>query len=130
MLNVGGGSFKDRDLLWHHQAEKLEQLPKFNKVHTRQGLHQEHGLQKPGDTCSGSHFKTLDNFTIIFSSIFHVLEVIEHECCTSSDRNQAEFLLIKIKIFKFIFMLHLMLEVLAMSKCVRQDFIIKISKYY
>ncbi|KAG5605674.1 hypothetical protein H5410_027166 [Solanum commersonii] len=42
-------------------------------------------------------------------------QVIELEGSTSSDRNQAKYLLTKIKTFKFIFVLHLMLKVLAMS---------------
>ncbi|KAH0648628.1 hypothetical protein KY285_033876 [Solanum tuberosum] len=111
----GQGSFKRRDLLRDHQAKKLEQLFESGEVQKGQGLHQERGLQKPGDTRWGSHFKTLDNFIVIFSSIVHVLEVIELEGSTSSDRNQAEYLLTKIKTFKFIFVLHLMLKVLAMS---------------
>ncbi|XP_049414539.1 uncharacterized protein LOC125877237 [Solanum stenotomum] len=115
VLNVVGGSFKRRDLLRDHQAKKLEQLFESGEVQKGQGLHQERGLQRPGDTRWGSHFKTLDNFIVIFSSIVHVLEVIELEGSTSSDRNQAEYLLTKIKTFKFIFVLHLMLKVLAMS---------------
>ncbi|KAK4734531.1 hypothetical protein R3W88_008792 [Solanum pinnatisectum] len=115
VLNVVGGSFKHRDLLRDHQAKKLEQLFESGEVQKGQGLHQERGLQRPGDTRWGSHFKTLDNFIVIFSSIVHVLKVIELEGSTSSDRNQAEYLLTKIKIFKFIFVLHLMLKVLAMS---------------
>ncbi|XP_049358480.1 uncharacterized protein LOC125823101 [Solanum verrucosum] len=115
VLNVVGGSFKRRDLLCDHQAKKLEKLFESGEVQKGQGLHQECGLQRPGDTRWGSHFKTLDNFTVIFSSIVHVLEVIELEGSTSSDRNQAEYLLTNIKTFKFIFVLHLMLKVLAMS---------------
>ncbi|KAK4713318.1 hypothetical protein R3W88_019225 [Solanum pinnatisectum] len=104
-----------RDLLRDHQAKKLEQLFESGEVQKGQGLHQERGLQRPGDTRWGSHFKTLDSFIVIFSSIVHVLEMIELERSTSSDRNQAEYLLTKIKTFKFIFVLHLMLKVLAMS---------------
>ncbi|XP_059310916.1 uncharacterized protein LOC132062349 [Lycium ferocissimum] len=83
VLNVVGGSFKRRDLIRHHQAEKLEQLLESGEVHTGRGLNQTRGLQRPGST--------------------------------SSDRNQAKYLLIEIKTFKFVFMLHLMLKVLAMS---------------
>ncbi|KAM3236183.1 hypothetical protein P3L10_016220 [Capsicum annuum] len=115
VLNVVGGSFKRRDLLRHHQAKNLKQLLESDEAHTGQGLHQERGLQRSGDTCWGSHFKTLDNFLVIFSSIVHVLEVIEIEGSTSSDRNQAEYLLTKAKTFKFVFMLHWILKVLAMS---------------
>ncbi|XP_060202957.1 uncharacterized protein LOC132631399 [Lycium barbarum] len=115
VLNVVGGSFKRRDLIRHHQAEKLEQLLESGEFHTGRGLNQTRGLQRPGDTRWGSHFKTLDNFIVIFSTIVHVLEVIKHEGSTSSDRNQAKYLLIEIKTFKFVFMLHLTLKVLVMS---------------
>ncbi|XP_047252330.1 uncharacterized protein LOC107841185 [Capsicum annuum] len=111
----GARSFKRRDLLRHHQAKNLKQLLESDEAHTGQGLHQERRLQRPGDTRWGSDFKILDNFLVIFSSIVHVLEVIEIEGSTSSDRNQAEYLLTKVKTFKFVFMLHLMLKVLTMS---------------
>ncbi|XP_070055218.1 uncharacterized protein [Nicotiana tomentosiformis] len=115
VLNVIGGSFKRRDSLRLLQAEKLEKLVESGEVHTGQGLNQERGLQGPGDNRWGSHFKTLDNFIVLFSSIVRVLEVIKHEGSTSNDRNQAKYLLSEIKTFKFIFMLHLMLKVLALS---------------
>ncbi|XP_070029370.1 uncharacterized protein [Nicotiana sylvestris] len=115
VLNVIGVSFKRRDLLRHLQAEKLEQLLESGEIHTGRVLNQERGLQRPGDTRWGSHFKTLDNFIVIFSSIIRVLEVIEHEGSTSNERNQAKYLLSEIITFKFVFMLHLMLKVLAMS---------------
>ncbi|XP_009624742.2 uncharacterized protein [Nicotiana tomentosiformis] len=115
VLNVIGVSFKRRDLLRHLQAEKLEQLLESGEIHIGRGLNQERGLQRPGDTRWGSHFKTLDNFIVIFSSIIRVLEVIEHGGSTSNEINQAKYLLSEIITFKFIFMLHLMLKVLAIS---------------
>ncbi|XP_047264385.1 uncharacterized protein LOC124896704 [Capsicum annuum] len=115
VLNVVGGSFKLRDLLHHHQAKNLKQLLESDEAHTGQGLNQECRIQRPGDSRWGSYFKTLDNFLVIFSSIVHVLVVIEIKGSTSSDRNQAEYLLTKVRTFKFVFMLHLMLKVLAMS---------------
>ncbi|XP_075098806.1 uncharacterized protein LOC107772456 [Nicotiana tabacum] len=115
VFNVIGVSFKRRDLLRHLQAEKLEQLLESGEIHTGQGLNQERGLQRPGDTRWGSHFKILDNFIVIFSSIIRVLEVIEHEGSTSNERHQAKYLLSEIITFKFVFMLQLMLKVLVMS---------------
>ncbi|KAK4721914.1 hypothetical protein R3W88_012147 [Solanum pinnatisectum] len=114
VLNVVGGSFKRRDLLRDHQAKKLEQLFESGEVQKAKDYIKNVGF-KTSDTRWGSHFKTLDSFIVIFSSIVHVLEMIELEGSTSSDRNQAEYLLTKIKTFKFIFVLHLMLKVLAMS---------------
>ncbi|XP_047264657.1 uncharacterized protein LOC107864941 [Capsicum annuum] len=111
VLNVVGGSFKHRDLLRHHQAENLKQLLESGEAHTGQGLHQKCGLQRSGDTRWVSHFKTLDNFLVIFSSIVHVLEVIEIEGSTSSDRNQAEYLLTKRKCLDVCYSDHLRVEI-------------------
>ncbi|KAG5570554.1 hypothetical protein H5410_060320 [Solanum commersonii] len=76
------------DLLRDHQGKKLEQLFESGEVKKAKD-YIKRGLQRRGDTLWGSHFKTLDNFIVIFSSIVHVLEVIELEGSTSSDRNQA-----------------------------------------
>ncbi|XP_019260722.1 PREDICTED: zinc finger MYM-type protein 1-like [Nicotiana attenuata] len=118
MLNVVGGSFKRRDLLRHHQAEELEQLLKSGEVITGEGLNQERGIQSPGDTRWVSHFETLDNFIAIFSSIVHVLKLIEYEGSTSHERNQVEYLLGKIRTFKFIVVLPLMVKVFVMTQAV------------
>nr|XP_009768120.1 PREDICTED: uncharacterized protein LOC104219185 [Nicotiana sylvestris] len=60
--------------LRQHQADKLEELLKFGEAYTGQGLNQERGLQRPGDTRWGSHFKTLDNLVVLFPSIVNVLK--------------------------------------------------------
>ncbi|XP_015162380.1 zinc finger MYM-type protein 1-like [Solanum tuberosum] len=116
ILNTIGASFKRRDSLrQHHEEDKLEELLKFGKVHTRQGLNQERGLQRPGDTLWGSHFKTLDNFLILFSSISNVLKDMKRDCPYHLDRFAAKNLLSKIHEFEFVFMLRLMFKVLLLT---------------
>ncbi|XP_060170421.1 uncharacterized protein LOC132601341 [Lycium barbarum] len=112
VLNIVEASYKRRDLLRQHQAAKLEELLISGKMHTGRGLNQERGLQQPGDTRWGSHYKTLQNFINIFPSILYVLEFAACECPNYIDRLTAESLVDKIKGFDFVFMLHLMLEVL------------------
>ncbi|XP_075099316.1 uncharacterized protein LOC142176136 [Nicotiana tabacum] len=73
ILNTIGSSFKRMESLRQHQADKLEELLKFGEAYTGQGLNQERGLQRPGDTRWGSHFKTLDNLVVLFPSIVNVL---------------------------------------------------------
>ncbi|XP_019251317.1 PREDICTED: zinc finger MYM-type protein 1-like [Nicotiana attenuata] len=73
-LNIIVASFKRREILRQHQVEKLKELLKSGEILTGQGLNQERGLQRPGDTRWGSHFKTLENFLIIFSLIVNVLK--------------------------------------------------------
>ncbi|XP_015159299.1 zinc finger MYM-type protein 1-like, partial [Solanum tuberosum] len=111
----GQASFKRRDSLRQHQEDKLEELLKFGEVHTGQGLNQERGLQRPSDTRWGSHFKTLDNFLILFSSIVNVHKDMKHDCPYHLDRFAAENLLSKIHEFEFVFMLHLMFKVLLLT---------------
>ncbi|XP_075086388.1 uncharacterized protein LOC107782131 [Nicotiana tabacum] len=121
VLNIIGVSFKHRDQLQKYQAELFEQLLESGEVQSGKGLNQERGLQRPGDTRWGSHCKTLDNFVILFSSIVHVLGVIECEGDVN-DRLQAEAFLGKIKVFEFVFLFHLMLKVLIMSNELSKTF--------
>ncbi|XP_070045702.1 uncharacterized protein [Nicotiana tomentosiformis] len=113
VLNVIGVYFKRRDQLREHQAELLEKLLESGEIQSGKRLNQERGLQRPGDTRWGSHCKILDTFVILFSSIVHVLGVIECEGDVN-DRLQAETFSSNIKAFEFIFLLYLMLKVLIM----------------
>ncbi|XP_009630186.2 uncharacterized protein [Nicotiana tomentosiformis] len=93
VLNIVGASFKLRDLLREHQVEKLEELLKSGEVHTGRGLNQERGLQRPGDTHWGSHYKILDNLIVLFPSIIHVLEFTARECPNYADKIIVESLM-------------------------------------
>ncbi|XP_070031888.1 uncharacterized protein [Nicotiana tomentosiformis] len=115
ILNTIGVSFKRRDSLRQHQLDKLEELIKYGKVPTGEGLNQERGLQRPGDTRWGSHYKTLDNFIFLFSSIVNVLKDMKRECLYHLDRFAAQYLLSVIQEFAFVFMLHLMFKVLLLT---------------
>ncbi|XP_016544399.2 uncharacterized protein LOC107844514 [Capsicum annuum] len=110
-----GSSFKFRDQLRDHQTEMLEQLLESSEVKNGKGLNQERGLQRPGDTHWGSHFRTLDNFIVLFSSIAHVLDAIKCGSSNPNDRLQVRAFLTMINEFEFAFLLHLMLKILVMS---------------
>ncbi|KAM3345034.1 hypothetical protein P3S68_024743 [Capsicum galapagoense] len=115
VLNIFGASYKNRNLLRQHQAAKLEELIISGEVHTGRELNQECGLQWPCDTRWGSHWKTLENFIDIFSSILYMLGFALRECPNYLDRLIAETLENTIKGFDFAFMLHLMLKVLMIA---------------
>ncbi|XP_016477328.2 uncharacterized protein LOC107798805 [Nicotiana tabacum] len=114
-LNTIGASFKRREILRQHQVEKLEELLKSGEILTGQGLNQERGLQRPGDTRWGSHFKTLENFLIIFSSIVNMLNDMQQDSLLSLDRFAAKNLLGNIQEFEFVFLLHLMFKMLLFT---------------
>ncbi|KAK4707767.1 hypothetical protein R3W88_028692 [Solanum pinnatisectum] len=115
VLNIIGSSFKRRDLLQQHQVEKLEELLKSGEILTGQGLNQERGIQRPGDTRWASYFKTLENFMIIFSSIANVLKDMKENSPHDLDKLAVGNLLDKIQEFEFIFVLHLMFKMLLLT---------------
>ncbi|XP_070013079.1 uncharacterized protein [Nicotiana sylvestris] len=81
----------------------------------RSGLNQELGLQRPGDTRWGSHFKTVRNFITLFSSIINVLEFLASEGANYLERSVAKSLVNDIRSFEFVHMMHLMLKLLAIT---------------
>ncbi|XP_019248791.1 PREDICTED: uncharacterized protein LOC109228064 [Nicotiana attenuata] len=115
VLNIVGGSFKRREMLRDDQAEKLEELLMLGEVHTGSGLNQELGLQRAGDTCWSSHFKTVRNFISLFSLIVHVLGILAIEGSNYHERSMAKILVDDIRSYEFVYMLHLMLKVLALT---------------
>nr|XP_009783286.1 PREDICTED: uncharacterized protein LOC104231920 [Nicotiana sylvestris] len=115
VLNVVEGSFKRREMLRDDQAEKLEELLVLGEVHTGSDLNQELGLQKAGDIRWGSHFKTVRNFISLFSSVAHVLGVLAIEGSNYHERSMAKSLVDDIRSYDFVYMLHLMLKVLALT---------------
>ncbi|XP_049345390.1 uncharacterized protein LOC125809877 [Solanum verrucosum] len=115
VLNIVGTSFKRRNLLRKHQAEQLEELLISGEVHTGRRSNQERGLQRPGDTRWGSHYRTLDNIIFLFPSVIHVLEFTGCECPNYTDRLLDKTLVDMIKKFEFAFILHLVWKVLMMT---------------
>ncbi|XP_070034258.1 uncharacterized protein [Nicotiana tomentosiformis] len=115
VLNIVGSSFKRRNMLREDHAKKLEELQVLGEVHTGSGLNQELGLQRPGDTRWGSHFKTVRNFIALFSSIINVLEFLASEGANYLERSVAKSLVNDIRSFEFVHMMHLMLKLLAIT---------------
>ncbi|XP_060210752.1 uncharacterized protein LOC132637721 [Lycium barbarum] len=115
VLNVIGGSFKRREMLRDDQAEKLKEILVLGEVHTGSGLNQELGLQRVGDTRWSSHFKTVRNFISLFSSIILVLGVLAKEGSNYQERSLAKSLVDDIRSYDFVYTLHLMLKVLAIT---------------
>nr|XP_009615491.1 zinc finger MYM-type protein 1-like [Nicotiana tomentosiformis] len=121
VLNVVGGSYKRREMLRDEQAKKLDELLVIDEVHTGSGLNQELGLQRPGDTRWGSHFKTLRNFISLFSSIVHVLGVLANESSNYQEKALAKSLVEDIRSYELVYILHLMLKIMAITYYLNMD---------
>ncbi|XP_075109014.1 uncharacterized protein LOC107767866 [Nicotiana tabacum] len=111
ILNMVGSSFKLRDELRESQAEEIEEALRKGELETGKGLNQELGLARAGDTRWGSHYKSFNNFIIMFGPIIDALDAIavnerfEEKC-------KAKGYLKACLTFEVVFTLHLMRTVL------------------
>lgn len=115
ILSTIGGSFKNRDLLREKLAEEIEEALQMGEIETGRGLNQELGLKRPGDTRWGSHFGSLLNMIVMFSSVVKVIDAIAEFGSNAIDRLKTKGVLDAIETFDFAFMLHLMKVILGIT---------------
>ncbi|PIA28631.1 hypothetical protein AQUCO_06800059v1 [Aquilegia coerulea] len=84
IVNVVGVSCKRMDNLRNKQAAKVFMQLKSGELSSGKGLNREIGLKRPSDTRWGSHYGTLVNFIVIFSSVVEVLDEQMREGCWDS----------------------------------------------
>ena len=89
--------------------EKLES----GEINTGKGLNQECSLARPGDTRWGSHLKTLLRILVMWEAILEVLGIVKKDSIKPACNGGAYGLIGKMKSFDFVFILHLMIELLS-----------------
>ena len=114
VLNVVGGSCKRHDMLQNIQAAKVVDALDLGELESGQGLNQKTSLKRPGDTRWGSHFDTLINLRLMFSSVVDVLEIISDDN-TSEHKGSATNLLSVLNDFDFAFKMQLMRDILGIT---------------
>uniref|UniRef100_A0A453NIP6 DUF4371 domain-containing protein n=1 Tax=Aegilops tauschii subsp. strangulata TaxID=200361 RepID=A0A453NIP6_AEGTS len=110
LLNVLGMSCKKICMLHVAQAEYMIEALKQGEIEAGQGLNQEMGLARPGDTRWRSHYKTVMHVMSLYPSIMKVLFRLGKES-NSAEALGAQTMLEVFKSFLFVFMLHLMNEI-------------------
>ncbi|CAN6280066.1 unnamed protein product [Urochloa humidicola] len=107
---------KDVLLAKHHDVllEKIEN----GEISTGRGQNQECSLARPGDTRWGSHLKTLLRILVMWEAVLEVLEIVKTDSvkptCTGGACG-AFGLIGKMETFDFVFILHLMIELLSVT---------------
>ncbi|XP_034582011.1 uncharacterized protein [Setaria viridis] len=113
IVNTVGASCMRKDVLLakHHDnlMEKLENC----EIATGRGLNQESGLARPRDTRWGSHLKTLLRILVMWDAILEVLEIVKKDSIKPTCNGGAFGLIGKMESFDFVFILHLMIELLS-----------------
>ena len=115
LSNIVEASCKRRDLLRETQYSKVIEAIQNGDIQSGTGSHQESSLQRPGDTRWSSHYVSLVSLIIMFSSVIDVLDVIVEDGTNSVLKGQACALLALIQSFEFVFDLHLMKRLLALT---------------
>ena len=110
LLNGVGMSWKKIWMLGVDQAAFMIEALKLGEIEIGQGLNQEMGLARPGDTRWGSHYKTVMHVMSLYPSIRKVLFRLGKES-NSAEALGAQTMLEVFKSFEFVFMLHLMNEI-------------------
>ncbi|CAM8917325.1 unnamed protein product [Rhodiola kirilowii] len=116
VVNFIKSSTKRQELLRGKQAIHFSSLIEEGLIQTGRGLNQESSIARAGDTRWGSHFRTLTSLMTLFGAIVGVLEEVENDTDTSTEKSgEAKFLLDVLQSFDFIFMLYLMVEILRIT---------------
>ncbi|KAK4720878.1 hypothetical protein R3W88_011111 [Solanum pinnatisectum] len=114
-FNVLGSSFKHMDNLRDSQKSTIQVALDMGELTTGRGLNQQLGFSRACDTRWGSHYKSFNNFIIMFGSILEVLESLALDARSMDERAKAMGHLEACQTFEIAFMLHLMRDVLAIT---------------
>ncbi|XP_028126582.1 uncharacterized protein LOC114323236 [Camellia sinensis] len=115
VVNAIGASCKRRDIVREKQAVKVDETLNIRELSSGQDLNQETNLKRACDTRWGSHYGTLVSLASMFSTVIDVLDMILKDGSNSEQRVEANILLDSIQSFEFVFNLHLMKMILAIT---------------
>ncbi|XP_012855091.1 PREDICTED: zinc finger MYM-type protein 1-like [Erythranthe guttata] len=117
IVNFLRSSNKRQSLLRKKQVAHFANLIEDELVETGTGLNQELSIARAGDTRWGSHFRTLSRLIDLFTPIIEVLEDLKSD---RYSKGEPKSLLFVMQTFGFVFMLHLMVEVLSLTNDLSQ----------
>jgi uncharacterized protein YoxC len=112
--NVAASCMRKDALLAKHHDVLLEKI-EIGEIMTGKGLNQESSLARPRDTRWGSHLKTLLRILVMWEAIIDVLEIVKKDSIKPTCNGEALGLIGKMESFDFVFILHLMIELLSMT---------------
>ncbi|PNX86157.1 HAT family dimerization domain containing protein [Trifolium pratense] len=114
LVNFIRSSNKRQELLRGKQATHYANLIEEGQIETGSGKNQQSSIARAGDTLWGSHFRTLTSLITLYSPIIGLLEEVQNDT-TFEKHGETLYLLDMLQSFDFIFMLHLMIEILGIT---------------
>ncbi|XP_074378046.1 uncharacterized protein LOC141719568 [Apium graveolens] len=115
IVNLVGASCKRKDMLRQKQHELTLKRLESCEIFSGKGKNQETSLTRPGDTRWGSHHRTILRLFFMWPSVVEVLGDIHQDATNQELKDITEGLLEKMETLKFVFMLHLMKVILAIT---------------
>ncbi|XP_076908506.1 uncharacterized protein LOC143565408 [Bidens hawaiensis] len=121
-INVVCASSKHHDKLQKAKAEEIKTLLEMGEIKSGSGLNQVRTLRRAGDTRWGSHFNSVCSLIDMFGATRAVLQgIVEYLSHTTfSQRGDADTACDHLESFEFVFILHLMKEVLGKTETLSQ----------
>ena len=113
IVNTVGASYMRKDVLLAKHHDKLLEKVENCEIATGRGLNQESSLARPADTRWGSHLKTLLCILVMWEAILDVLEIVKKDSIKPTCNGGAYGLIGKMESFDFVFIMHLMIELLS-----------------
>jgi hypothetical protein len=115
IVNIVGASCMRKDaLLAKHHDMLLEKL-ESGEIITGKGLNRECSLTRPGDTRWGSHLKALLRILVMWETVIDILEIVKKDSVKPRNNGGAFSLIGKMESFDFVFIMHLMIELLSIT---------------
>ncbi|KAI8533309.1 hypothetical protein RHMOL_Rhmol11G0287300 [Rhododendron molle] len=114
IVTTVGASCKRFEELKLAQESDIKHLLAINEIESGSGLNQISTLQRPADTRWSSHLRSISSFIKLFSLTCVVLLKVQAEG-NSSQRGEAKSAYEEITTFDFVFMLHLMKEIMLIT---------------
>ncbi|XP_077217609.1 uncharacterized protein LOC143851977 [Tasmannia lanceolata] len=115
IVNIIGASCKRHDELQSNQADDIAYLIFIYENEYGRGANQIGPLQRAGDTRWGSHYNSICSLLKMFSATCTLLINIINRGATSSQRGDADTAYDVMTTFEFVFILHLMKEIMGIT---------------
>ncbi|KAL5828314.1 hypothetical protein ACOSQ4_020111 [Xanthoceras sorbifolium] len=114
-VNIIGASCKRNSELQSAKKDAIEHMITIDELETGKGANQLENLQRAGDTRWGSHFHSICSLLRLFGPTCVVLQNIINDGSNYTQRGDADAAYDAITSFEFIFILHLMKEIMGFT---------------
>ncbi|XP_052114374.1 uncharacterized protein LOC107480086 [Arachis duranensis] len=115
IINVVCSSCKRNDELRSAYATEISHLVATNQIETRRGANQIGTLKRSGDTRWSSHFNSICSLLCMLRATTSVLEDLATNGSIYSQRGDATYALKSLLSFDFVFILHMMKEIMGIT---------------